>query len=81
MLIFKLEYILIGKDIIYRMLLYHFVYFLRKITTDKHAILSNLEKFPCYLPMVDSHLNYSPATCDFLDFNLGTTLVHSKSIS
>lgn len=43
MLIFKLEYILIGKDIIYRMLLYLFVYFLRKITTDKHAILYNLE--------------------------------------
>lgn len=43
MLIFKLEYILIGKDVIYRMILYLFVYFLLKITTDKHGILSNLE--------------------------------------
>lgn len=39
----KLEYILIGKDITYRMLLYLFVYFLRKMTTDKQAILSNLK--------------------------------------
>lgn len=41
--IFKLEHILLGKDIIYRMLLYLFVYFLRKMTTDKQAILSNLK--------------------------------------
>lgn len=41
--IFELEYILIGKDITYRMLLYLFVYFLRKMTTDKQAILSNLK--------------------------------------
>lgn len=41
--IFKLEYILIGKDITYRMLLNLFVYFLRKMTTDKQAILSNLK--------------------------------------
>lgn len=41
--IFELENILIGKDIIYRMLLYLFVYFLRKMTTDKQAILSNLK--------------------------------------
>lgn len=41
--IFELEYILIGKDITYRMLLNLFVYFLRKMTTDEQAILSNLK--------------------------------------
>lgn len=42
-LIFELEYKLVGKDITYRMLLYLFVYFLHKITTNKHAILFDRE--------------------------------------
>lgn len=52
MFLLELEYLLVGKDITYRMLLYLFVYFLRKITTNKHAILFTMKLFPCYLPMV-----------------------------
>lgn len=43
MLIFKLEYIFIGKDVIYWMILYFFVYFLFKIIMDKYGILLNFE--------------------------------------